>query len=182
MKATSSVIGPNDPVPMPVGSSKLDWEVELGVVIGRRAKNVGEAAALDHVSGYCIVNDVSERAWQLERVGQWVKGKSADGFCPVGPWLVTKDEIQDPQNLAMRLEVNGRSCQNGSTRTMVFGVAFLVSYISHFMTLEPGDLIATGTPPGVGMGQKPPTYLAPGDVMRLEIAGLGTQVQLVVNC
>ncbi|SLN72153.1 fumarylacetoacetate hydrolase family protein [Oceanibacterium hippocampi] len=181
MKSTSSLIGPNDPVPMPTGSSKLDWEIELGVVIGRRARNVGEADALDHVSGYCIVNDVSERAWQLDRLGQWVKGKSADGFCPIGPWLVTKDEIPDPQNLAMTLDVDGRRRQSGNTRTMVFGVAFLVSYISRFMTLEPGDLIATGTPPGVGMGQKPPVYLAPGNIMRLEIAGLGSQSQQVVS-
>ena len=180
MKATSSVVGPNDRVPIPAGSSKLDWEVELGVVIGRRARNVAEADALDHVSGYCIVNDVSERAWQIEGTGQWVKGKSGDAFCPLGPWLVTKDEIPDPQDLAMKLEVNGRVRQNGSTRTMIFGVSYLVSYISRFMTLEPGDLIATGTPPGVGMGQKPPSYLAAGDVMRLEIAGLGTQSQRVV--
>lgn len=180
MKATTSLVGPDDTVPIPSESSKLDWEVELGVVIGRQARNVAEANALDHVAGYCIVNDVSERAWQLEGTGQWVKGKSGDAFCPVGPWLVTKDEIPDPQNLAMKLEVNGHVRQNGSTRTMIFGVAYLVSYISRFMTLEPGDLIATGTPPGVGMGHKPPVYLAVGDVMRLEIEGLGTQFQRVV--
>lgn len=180
MKATSSVVGPNDDVRMPVGAAKLDWEVELGIVIGRRARNVSEDDALDHVAGYCIVNDVSERAWQLERLGQWVKGKSADDFCPLGPWLVTKEEIPDPQNLAMFLDVNGHRFQDGSTRTMIYGASFLVSYVSRFMTLEPGDLIATGTPAGVGLGQKPPTYLEAGDVMRLGISGLGEQSQRIV--
>jgi 2,4-didehydro-3-deoxy-L-rhamnonate hydrolase len=179
MKTTSSLIGCNDPVVMPQGSVKTDWEVELGVVIGSTARYVSEADALSHVAGYCVVNDVSEREYQLERGGQWDKGKGCDTFGPVGPWLVTRDEVSNPQSLDMWLEVNGRRFQNGNTRTMVFGVATLVSYISRFMTLYPGDLISTGTPPGVGLGQKPPLYLKAGDEMRLGIAGLGEQRQRV---
>jgi len=179
-KHTSTMIGCNDPVVLPQGSVKTDWEVELGVVIGRKARYVAEAEALAHVAGYCVVNDVSEREYQLERGGTWDKGKGCDTFGPVGPWLVTADEVADPQALAMWLEVNGRRFQNGSTKTMVFGVAQLVSYISRFMTLYPGDLITTGTPPGVGMGVKPePIYLRAGDRMRLGIAGLGEQQQQV---
>ncbi len=180
MKATSAITGPDDPVLIPRGSEKTDWEVELGVVIGSRAKYVGEAAALDHVAGYCVVNDVSERAFQTERAGQWTKGKSCDSFGPIGPWLVTRDEVADPQDLGMWLKVNGASMQDGSTRTMVYGVAHLVSYLSQFMSLMPGDVISTGTPPGVGMGMKPPTYLRAGDVIELGIAGLGTQRQTCV--
>ncbi|NML19055.1 fumarylacetoacetate hydrolase family protein [Azohydromonas caseinilytica] len=180
IKADSAVNGPNDPVVLPQGSLKTDWEVELGVVIGRRARYVSEEQALEHVAGYCVVNDVSEREYQLERGGTWDKGKGCDTFGPVGPWLVTRDEVPDPRDLNLWLEVNGRRWQDGSTRTMVFGVQQLVSYISRFMTLEPGDLISTGTPPGVGMGAKPqPVYLRPGDVMRLGIAGLGEQRQAV---
>jgi 2,4-diketo-3-deoxy-L-fuconate hydrolase len=179
MKTTSALIGCNDPVVLPRDSVKSDWEVELGVVIGSKARYVSEADALSHVAGYCVVNDLSEREYQLERGGQWDKGKGCDTFGPVGPWLVTRDEIPDPQALGMWLEVNGRRFQNGSTRTMVFGVAALVSYISRFMTLHPGDLISTGTPPGVGLGQKPPVYLKPGDEMRLGIEGLGEQRQRV---
>ncbi|WP_284614358.1 fumarylacetoacetate hydrolase family protein [Aquabacterium humicola] len=179
-KHTSTVIGANDPVVLPQGSVKTDWEVELGVVIGRKARYVAEADALQHVAGYCVVNDVSEREYQIERGGTWDKGKGCDTFGPIGPWLVTADEVADPQQLAMWLEVNGHRYQNGSTRTMVFGVAQLVSYISRFMTLYPGDLISTGTPPGVGMGQKPsPVYLRPRDTMRLGIEGLGQQEQTV---
>ncbi|SMP59590.1 fumarylacetoacetate hydrolase family protein [Noviherbaspirillum suwonense] len=179
-KATSALVGCNDAVVLPQDSAKGDWEVELGVVIGATARYVSEADALKHVAGYCVVNDISEREYQLERGGTWDKGKGCDTFGPVGPWLVTADEIADPQNLDMWLEVNGQRFQNGSTRTMVFGVAQLVSYISRFMTLYPGDLISTGTPPGVGMGHKPsPVYLKPGDVMRLSIAGLGEQTQKV---
>jgi ureidoglycolate lyase/2,4-diketo-3-deoxy-L-fuconate hydrolase len=177
LKPSSAVCGPDDNVEIPRGSKKTDWEVELGVVIGRRAKYVSEQQALEHVAGYCIVNDVSEREFQLERQGQWDKGKGHDSFAPVGPWLVTRDEVPDPQALALWLEVNGRRYQDGSTRTMVFGVATLVSYISRFMTLEPGDIVSTGTPPGVGMGQKPPVFLKPGDVMALGIDGLGEQRQ-----
>jgi 2-keto-4-pentenoate hydratase/2-oxohepta-3-ene-1,7-dioic acid hydratase in catechol pathway len=180
MKATSAIIGPNDDVVIPRGSEKTDWEVELGVVIGEPAKYVTEADALSHVAGYCVVNDLSERAFQLERSGQWVKGKSADTFGPIGPWLVTVDEVADWQNLEMWLEVDGHRYQHGSTKTMVFGVPFLVSYISQFMSLQPGDVITTGTPPGVGLGQKPPVFLRPGNVMRLGIAGLGEQQQHVV--
>jgi 2,4-diketo-3-deoxy-L-fuconate hydrolase len=180
MKATSAICGPNDNVIIPHGSKKSDWEVELGVVIGRAARNVTVAAALDHVFGYCVVNDLSEREWQLERGGQWIKGKSADTFGPIGPWLVTRDEVPNPQNLSIWLEVDGHRYQNGSTRTMVFGAAFLVSYISRFMSLQPGDIISTGTPPGVGLGQKPPVYLAAGQVMRLSIEGLGIQQQSTV--
>ena len=179
-KAISAIIGCNDPVVLPQGSVKSDWEVELGVVIGTRARYVSEDDALDYVAGYCVVNDLSEREYQLERGSQWDKGKGCDTFGPVGPWLVTSDEVPDPQNLAMWLELNGERCQDGNTRTMVFGVAQLVSYISRFMTLNPGDVISTGTPPGVGMGRKPaPLYLKPGDVMRLGIAGLGEQRQTV---
>ena len=178
MKVTSAVIGCNDPVVLPQGSVKSDWEVELGVVIGKTARYVSEADALEHVAGYCVVNDLSEREYQLERGGQWDKGKGCDTFGPIGPWLVTRDEIRDPQNLDLWLEVNGKRYQQGNTRTMVFGVAQLVSYISRFMTLYPGDLISTGTPPGVGLGQRPdPVYLKPGDRMRLGIAGLGEQSQ-----
>jgi 2,4-diketo-3-deoxy-L-fuconate hydrolase len=179
MKTTSSLIGCNDPVVLPRDSIKSDWEVELGVVIGSKARYVSEADALSRVAGYCVVNDLSEREYQLERGGQWDKGKGCDTFGPVGPWLVTRDEVPDPQGLPMWLEVNGRRFQNGSTATMVFGVAALVSYISRFMTLYPGDLISTGTPPGVGLGQKPPLYLKPGDEMRLGIEGLGEQRQRV---
>ena len=179
-KHTCTMVGANDAVVLPQGSVKSDWEVELGVVIGAQARYVSEADALKHVAGYCVVNDVSEREYQLERGGTWDKGKGCDTFGPVGPWLVTADEIADPQALPMWLEVNGKRYQNGSTRTMVFGVAQLVSYISRFMTLYPGDLITTGTPPGVGMGIKPsPVYLKPGDVMRLGIEGLGEQQQTV---
>lgn len=180
-KATSAVCGPNDDVEIPRGSTKTDWEVELGVVIGKHAKYVDEADALDYVAGYCLTNDVSERAFQLEHSGQWVKGKSADTFGPTGPWLVTRDEIADPQNLAMWLDVNGKRYQNGSTKTMVYGVAFVVSYLSRFMSLQPGDIISTGTPPGVGMGQNPQVFLKPGDVMELGIEGLGTQHQKLVQ-
>ena len=177
-KQISALMGPNDAVVIPQGSVKTDWEVELGVVIGSRARYVSEADALKHVAGYCVVNDISEREYQIERGGTWDKGKGCDTFGPVGPWMVTADEVPDPQALSMWLEVNGRKVQNGSTRTMVFGVAHLVSYISRFMTLNPGDLISTGTPPGVGMGQKPTAwYLKAGDTMRLGIEGLGEQNQ-----
>ncbi|SIT11325.1 fumarylacetoacetate hydrolase family protein [Achromobacter sp. MFA1 R4] len=180
MKTTSAVVGCNDAVVLPQDSVKTDWEVELGVVIGEKARYVSEADAMKHVAGYCVVNDVSEREYQIERGGTWDKGKGCDTFGPVGPWLVTADEIADPQDLEMWLEVNGKRYQNGSTRTMVFGVAQLVSYVSRFMTLYPGDLISTGTPPGVGMGQKPaPVYLKAGDEMKLGIAGLGEQRQRV---
>ncbi|KJV10347.1 2-hydroxyhepta-2,4-diene-1,7-dioate isomerase [Elstera litoralis] len=181
MKATSAIQGPNDPVEIPRGSEKTDWEVELGVIIGKTAKYVSEADALDHVAGYCVINDLSERAFQIERQGQWTKGKSCDTFGPLGPWLVTKDEVPDPQNLDMWLEVNGHRYQNGSTRTMVYGVAFVVSYLSQFMSLQPGDVISTGTPPGVGLGQKPPVYLKVGDRMELGIQGLGQQAQVCVS-
>jgi 2-keto-4-pentenoate hydratase/2-oxohepta-3-ene-1,7-dioic acid hydratase in catechol pathway len=180
MKATSSIIGPNDDVVLPRGSEKSDWEVELGVVIGKPAKYVEEADALSHVAGYCTVNDLSERAYQLEGTGQWVKGKSADTFGPIGPWLVTRDEVADCGALDLWLEVDGHRYQNGSTRTLVFGVPFLVSYLSRFMSLQSGDIISTGTPPGVGLGQKPPVYLRAGNVMRLGVQGLGEQRQRVV--
>jgi 2-keto-4-pentenoate hydratase/2-oxohepta-3-ene-1,7-dioic acid hydratase in catechol pathway len=179
LKATSSLSGPNDDVVIPKGSAKTDWEVELGVVIGKRASYVEEAHALDHVAGYCVVNDLSEREYQLERGGQWDKGKGCDTFCPIGPWLVTRDEVPDPQALGLWLEVNDRRFQDGSTKTMVFSVAYLVHYISQFMTLWPGDVISTGTPPGVGLGQKPPVYLKAGDVMTVGIDGLGEQRQAV---
>ena len=180
MKATSAVIGPNDDVLIPKNSFKSDWEVELGVIIGKEAKYISEDQSQDHIAGYCVVNDLSERAFQIERSGQWVKGKSCDTFGPIGPYLVTKDEIADPQNLKMWLDVNGKRMQDGSTSTMVYGVNFLVSYLSQFMSLQPGDIISTGTPPGVGMGMKPQVFLKPGDVMRLGIEGLGEQKQTTV--
>lgn len=181
MKATSSIVGPNDDVEIPRGSKKTDWEVELGIVIGKPAKYVSEEDALSHVAGYCVINDVSEREFQIERGGQWDKGKGCDTFGPMGPWLVTADEVKDPQDLHMWLEVDGKRFQDGSTRTMIFGVAHLVSYISQFMSLQPGDVISTGTPPGVGLGQKPPLYLTPGQTMRLGIQGLGEQRQTTVQ-
>ena len=179
MKATSCISGPNDPILLPPGSVKTDWEVELGIVIGREARHVSEARAVDFVAGYCLVNDVSEREYQLERGSQWDKGKGCDSFGPIGPWLVTKDEVPDPQQLAMWTEINGRRVQNGSTATMIFGCAEIVSYLSRFMTLLPGDIIATGTPPGVGMGMKPQSFLKAGDEVRMGIAGLGEQRQAV---
>ncbi|MCW8843767.1 MAG: fumarylacetoacetate hydrolase family protein, partial [Rhodobacteraceae bacterium] len=180
MKATSAICGPQDTVRLPRGSEKSDWEVELAVVIGKRAKYVSEAEALDHVAGYCVANDVSERAFQTERGGQWTKGKSCDTFGPLGPWLVTPDEAGDPQSLELWLDVNGARRQTGNTKAMVFSVAEVISYLSQMMTLEPGDVIATGTPPGVGMGFKPPVYLRDGDVMTLGIEGLGAQRSPVV--
>ncbi len=177
MKATSAIIGPNDDVVIPRGSTATDWEVELGIVIGKPAKHVSQKEALDHVAGYCVINDVSERDFQTKRSGQWTKGKSCDTFGPVGPWLVTRDDISDPQNLKMWLKVNGETMQNGSSATMVYGVAHVVSYLSDFMTLHPGDIISTGTPPGVGQGMKPPRYLKAGDVVELGIEGLGEQRQ-----
>ncbi|MFP3944012.1 MAG: fumarylacetoacetate hydrolase family protein [Alphaproteobacteria bacterium] len=181
MKATSAICGANDDVIRPQGSTMLDWEVELGVVIGREARYVSEADAPDHMAGFCIVNDVSERSFQLERGGQWTKGKGCDTFGPLGPWLVTADEIPDPLDLSLQCSVNDRLYQDGSTRDMVFGPAALVSYLSRFMSLQPGDVIATGTPKGVGLGQKPPVFLQPGDVMKLIITGLGEQRQKVVE-
>jgi 2,4-didehydro-3-deoxy-L-rhamnonate hydrolase len=180
LKATSSICGPSDVVMLPRGSKKSDWEVELGVVIGRSARAVAQKDALSHVAGYCVVNDLSEREFQLERGGTWDKGKGCDTFGPIGPWLVTRDEVPNPQRLALWLALNGQRQQSGNTRTMVFGVAKLVSYVSRFMTLHPGDIITTGTPPGVGMGQKPPRYLRAGDTMHLGIEGLGEQQQKVV--
>ncbi len=180
MKATSSISGPDDPLVLPQGSEATDWEVELGVVIGRTARNVPESDAMAHIAGYCVVHDVSERSFQLDRQGQWTKGKSADTFGPIGPWLVTRDAIPDPQTLDLWLAVNGTRMQSGSTRTMVYGVAFLVHYLSQFMSLQPGDLITTGTPPGVGMGRTPPQYLRSGDRVVLGIEGLGQQTQTVV--
>lgn len=181
MKATSAIIGPNDQVVIPRNSTKADWEVELGVIIGKEARYVDEKDSLDYVAGYCVVNDLSERAFQKERAGQWVKGKSADTFGPIGPWLVTKDEVSDPQNLKMFLEVNGHRYQNGSTKTMVYGVRTLVSYISQFMSLQPGDIISTGTPPGVGEGVKPTSvFLHGGETMHLGIEGLGEQTQKTI--
>ena len=179
-KHTASISGPNDDIRVPPGAEKLDWEVELGIVIGQRAFHVSEAQALDHVAGFCLVNDVSERAYQMEYEGQWVKGKSYPTHCPIGPWLVTPDELGDPQNVDLWLDVNGVRRQTGNTRTMIFGVAHIVSYLSRFMELQPGDVIPTGTPPGVGMGHKPPVYLRPGDVVTLGGRGLGGQRQLVV--
>ncbi len=179
MKATSAICGPNDGIVIPRGSQKTDWEVELGVIIGKTAKYVTESEALSHVAGYCVVNDLSERAFQLEGTGQWVKGKSADSFGPIGPWLVTTDEVPDPQNLDLWLEVDGRSYQRGSTKHMIFSVARLVSYISRFMSLQPGDIISTGTPPGIGMGQHPPVFLRPGNRVRLGVHTLGEQSQIV---
>jgi 2-keto-4-pentenoate hydratase/2-oxohepta-3-ene-1,7-dioic acid hydratase in catechol pathway len=180
MKATSALSGPNDPIIVPRGATKTDWEVELGIVIGRDAKYVDEADAMDYVAGFCVINDVSEREFQLEGTGQWVKGKSCDSFGPTGPWLVTPDEVPDPHNLAMWLEVNGHRYQDGSTKTMIFGVSYLVSYISRYMSMQPGDIISTGTPPGVGLGQKPPVFLKAGDRVSLAIEGLGEQNQLCV--
>jgi 2-keto-4-pentenoate hydratase/2-oxohepta-3-ene-1,7-dioic acid hydratase in catechol pathway len=181
MKATSAIMGPNDNIVIPRGSTKTDWEVELGVVIGRHAKYVAEDHALSYVAGYCVINDLSERAFQLEGTGQWVKGKSADTFGPIGPWLVTRDEVPDPHNLDLWLEVDGKRYQNGNTRTMVKDVRYLVGFLSRFMSLQPGDIISTGTPPGVGLGQTPPVYLRPGNRVRLGIAGLGEQQQLVTS-
>ena len=178
MKATSAMCGPNDPILIPRTSVKTDWEVELGVVIGKHAKYVTETDALSHVAGYCVINDVSERSFQAERAGQWTKGKSCDNFGQTGPWLVTTDEVPDPQNLSMWLKVNGKTMQNGSTKTMVYGVAHVIAYLSQFFTLHPGDIISTGTPPGVGMGMKPPQYLKLGDTVELGIEGLGSQKQV----
>ncbi len=180
MKATSCIQGPNDPVMLPKGSVKSDWEVELGIVIGTRARYVSQKSALDYVAGYAVINDVSEREFQIERGPQWDKGKGCDTFGPIGPWMVTKDEIANVQKLSMYLDLNGKRVQNGSTKTMIFGVAKLVSYVSQFMTLLPGDVITTGTPPGVGLGMKPPLFLKKGDVMELGIEGLGSQRQVVV--
>ena len=181
MKATSCIVGPNDNLELPRGSQKTDWEVELGVVIGKPAKYVAEKDALSHVAGYCVVHDVSERAYQLEGTGQWVKGKSADTFGPIGPWLVTADEVPDCGNLNLWLEVDGHRYQDGSTKTLIFGVPFLISYLSKFMSMQPGDIITTGTPPGVGHGKKPPVYLRDGNVVRLGVEGLGEQQQRVVG-
>lgn len=181
MKATSAICGPNDNIIRPRNSEKLDWEVELGIVIGQRASYVSEAEAGDYIAGYCVVHDVSERAFQLERGGQWDKGKGCDTFGPIGPWLVTADEVADPLDLSLWLTVNGKSYQNGSSKHMVYGPHFLVHYLSQFMSLQPGDIITTGTPPGVGMGQKPPVYLQPGDVVELGVEGLGVQKQTVVQ-
>jgi 2-keto-4-pentenoate hydratase/2-oxohepta-3-ene-1,7-dioic acid hydratase in catechol pathway len=182
LKSLGALCGPNDDVKMPRGSKKLDWEVELGIVIGKKASYVPEHDSLNYVAGYCVCNDVSEREYQLERAGTWDKGKGCDTFGPTGPWVVTKDEVPDPQNLALSTEVNGKRFQNGTTKTMIFGVVKLVSYVSHFITLYPGDAIATGTPPGVGQGVKPePVFLRPGDVMRLSVEGLGVQSQRVVE-
>jgi 2,4-diketo-3-deoxy-L-fuconate hydrolase len=181
MKATSAINGPNDPVRMPKNSTKVDWEVELGVVIGRPGREIDENEAAAHIAGFCVVNDLSERAFQLEGTGQWVKGKSADTFAPIGPWLVTADEIGDPHSLKLSLSVNGKSVQGSSTDQMIFRVPFLVSYISRFMSLQSGDIISTGTPPGVGMGMHPPRFLSAGDRMDVAIEGLGTQHQIVVT-
>ena len=180
-KATSSVIGPNDDVEIPKKSVKSDWEVELGVIIGKEAKYISESESQSHIAGYCVINDLSEREFQIEHSGQWVKGKSCDTFGPIGPYLVTNDEVPDPQNLKMWLEVNGKTMQNGSTNTMVYGVNFLVSYLSQFMSLQPGDIISTGTPPGVGMGMNPQVFLKAGDVMKLGIEGLGEQTQKTIQ-
>ena len=180
LKATTAICGPNDAIERPRGARKLDWEVELGLVIGRRAKYVDEADAMDHVFGYCLINDVSEREFQMERHGTWDKGKGCDTFGPIGPWLVTRDEVADPPALPLWLDVNGRRFQDGTTANMIFDPAFLVSYVSRFMTLAPGDIISTGTPAGVGLGQKPPVFLQPGDVVELGIEGLGRQMQRVV--
>lgn len=182
MKATSAITGPNDNVIKPRNSTKLDWEVELGIIIGKHASYVPESEAMNHIAGYCVINDVSERNFQLERPGgQWDKGKGCDSFGPIGPYVVTKDEVPDPLNINLWLKVNGKTFQNGSTKHMVFGPAFLVHYLSQFMSLQPGDVISTGTPPGVGLGQKPPLYLEAGDIMELGIEGMGTQKQLVVQ-
>jgi 2-keto-4-pentenoate hydratase/2-oxohepta-3-ene-1,7-dioic acid hydratase in catechol pathway len=181
MKATSCIVGPNDNIEIPRGSLKTDWEVELGVVIGKPAKYVTEQNALSHVAGYCVVHDVSERAFQLEGTGQWTKGKSADTFGPVGPWLVTDDEVANCGELNLWLDVDGQRYQDGTTKTLIFGVTYLVSYLSRFMSLQPGDIISTGTPPGVGHGKKPPVYLRAGNVVRLGVEGLGEQQQTVVS-
>ncbi len=181
MKATTSIVGPNDDLMLPKGSKKTDWEVELTVAIGRVARYVEESEAFDYVAGYCVANDVSERAFQIEGTGQWVKGKSADTFCPLGPFLATRDEIPDPQNLNLWLDVDGKRYQSGSTDDMIFGVAHIVSYVSRYMTLMPGDLILTGTPSGVGFGLNPPVFLRPGNQVRLGVEGLGEQVQNVVD-
>ncbi|KZY30395.1 2-hydroxyhepta-2,4-diene-1,7-dioate isomerase [Roseovarius sp. HI0049] len=181
LKATTAISGPYDDVELPKGAEKVDWEIELAFVIGTRAKNVSEADAMSHVAGYTIVNDVSERCWQAERQGQWTKGKSHDTFAPMGPWLVTADEIADPHDLGMRLDVDGERRQDGSTRTLIFGIPHLVSYLSEFMTLEPGDVVTTGTPPGVGLGMRPQVWLKDGETMRLEIDGLGVQEQRCVR-
>ena len=180
-KATSSVIGPNDNVEIPKKSVKSDWEVELGVIIGKEAKYISESESQSHIAGYCVINDLSEREFQIEHSGQWVKGKSCDTFGPIGPYLVTTDEIPDPQNLKMWLEVNGKKMQDGSTNTMVYSVNFLISYLSQFMSLQPGDIISTGTPPGVGMGMKPQVFLKAGDIMKLGIDGLGEQTQKTIQ-
>ena len=180
-KATSSVIGPNDDVEIPKKSVKSDWEVELGVIIGKEAKYISESESQSHIAGYCVINDLSEREFQIEHSGQWVKGKSCDTFGPIGPYLVTTDEVPDPQNLKMWLEVNGKKMQDGSTNTMVYGVNFLISYLSQFMSLQPGDIISTGTPPGVGMGMNPQVFLKAGDVMKLGIEGLGEQTQKTIQ-
>ena len=180
-KATSSVIGPNDDVEIPKKSVKSDWEVELGVIIGKEAKYISESESQSHIAGYCVINDLSEREFQIEHSGQWMKGKSCDTFGPIGPYLVTTDEIPDPQNLKMWLEVNGKKMQDGSTSTMVYGVDFLISYLSQFMSLQPGDIISTGTPPGVGMGMNPQVFLKAGDVMKLGIEGLGEQTQKTIQ-
>jgi 2,4-diketo-3-deoxy-L-fuconate hydrolase len=180
-KQVSCVCGPNDTITIPPKSKKADWEVELGVIIGTRAKNIKKADALKHVAGYCTINDLSEREFQIERAGQWTKGKSYDTFGPIGPWLVTSDEVKDPQNLKLWLELNGKRMQNGSTATMVYSVAHIVAYLSWFFTLLPGDIITTGTPPGVGMGMKPPRFLKAGDKMRICVEGLGVQDQVVVR-
>lgn len=180
LKANSAVCGPDDAVIIPRGSKKTDWEVELGVVIGKSGKYIAEKDALDHVAGYCVINDVSEREYQIERSGQWDKGKGCDTFGPTGPWLVTKDEVPDPQNLKMWLEVDGKRFQDGSTKTMVYGVKFLIAYLSQFFTLHPGDVISTGTPPGVGLGQKPPLFLKAGQTMKVGIEGLGVQTQRTI--
>ena len=181
MKATSAISGPYDNIELIRGSQKTDWEAELGIVIGSHTKYVSEADALDHVAGYCVVNDVSERQWQLERQGQWIKGKSGDTYGPIGPWMVTRDEVPDPQALNIWLEVNGHRYQDGSTATMIFSARTIVSYLSQCMSLQPGDVIATGTPPGVGQGQDPQVFLKPGDVVTLGLEGLGSQQQTVVE-
>ena len=180
-KATSAVVGPNDDIEIPKNSTKSDWEVELGVIIGKETKYINENESQSHIAGYCVVNDLSERKFQIEHSGQWVKGKSCDTFGPIGPYIVTKDEIEDPQNLKLWLDLNGKRMQDGSTKTMVYGVNFLVSYISKFMSLQPGDIISTGTPPGVGMGLNPQVWLKPGDEMHLGIEGLGEQKQKTVS-
>ena len=180
-KATSAIIGPNDDVEIPKNSNATDWEVELGIIIGKKAKYIAEGTSQDYIAGYCVVNDVSERDFQAKRAGQWTKGKSCDTFGPIGPYLVTKDEVSDPQDLSMTLDVNGKRMQDGSTKTMIFSVNHIVHYLSHFMSLNPGDVIATGTPPGVGLGMKPPVFLKSGDTMKLSIEGLGEQNQKCIQ-